>query len=93
MLCDAMHDSIIEKQKGPGFVMSTWDWIAMAIISALGSLCHPVRREYKFFGRLGWGNSNKPDERGVKRPNMATFHNDEVAVYALSSWASVMSEV
>ena len=93
MFCDAMNNSIIKKQKRPNFVMSTWDWIAMAVVGAFGSLCYPVRREDKLFGRLGRGDSHQSDEGSVERPDVATLHNDEVAVYTLPGWASVMSEV
>ena len=73
--------------------MSAWDWVTMSIIGALGSMCYPVRRKYKFFGRLRWRDPNQSDKRGIERPDVTAFHNDEVAVYALPGWASVMSKV
>lgn len=73
--------------------MSARDWVAVSVVGSLGSLCYPVRREDKFFRWFSRGDSNQPDERSVKRPDMATLHNDEVAVYTLPTRASVMSKV
>jgi len=73
--------------------MSARDWVSMSIIGALGSLRYPIWCEDKFFGWLRWGDSNQSNERSIERPDVATLHNNEVAVYALPGWASVMSEV
>lgn len=90
---NGMYNTIIEKQKGPSFVMSSRDWVAMAVVGAFSSLCYPIRRKDKFFGRLGRGDSNQSNERSVERPDVATLHNEEVSVYTLPTRASVMSKV